>query len=146
MSLKIQTLSGYFHEYQKSVIDPDAFWSRIANTFHWRKRWDKTVEWNFKEPSIKWFLNGKLNITENMLDRYLFTAGDRTAIIWEPNEPGEEGRKISYRELYDMVGQFGNTLKELLQSHNWQPVLFYRIRHRSLHSTPSFIRAPGFGV
>jgi len=101
MSLKIQTLSGYFHEYQKSVIEPDTFWDRIAETFHWRKRWDKTIEWNFKEPSIKWFLNGKLNITENMLDRYLFTAGDRTAIIWEPNDPNEQSRHISY--LYRRV-------------------------------------------
>ncbi|MFC2124295.1 acetate--CoA ligase [Bacteroidota bacterium] len=113
MSLKIQTLSGYFHEYQKSVIDPDSFWTRIADTFHWRKRWDKTVKWNFTEPSIEWFLNGKLNITENMLDRYMFTSPDRTAIIWEPNDPNEEGRKISYRELYYMVGQFANTLKDL---------------------------------
>ena len=113
MSLKIQTLSGYFHEYQKSVIDPEGFWSRIAETFHWRKRWDRTLEYDFKKPSIKWYLNGKLNITENMLDRYLFTAGDRTAIIWEPNDPDEKGRRISYKELFYMVGQFGNTLKSL---------------------------------
>jgi len=113
MTLKIQTLSGYFHEYQKSVIDPESFWTRIADTFHWRKRWDKTVEWDFKKPDIKWFLNGKLNITENMLDRYMFTAPDRTAIIWEPNDPNEKGLKISYKELYYMVGQFANTLKDL---------------------------------
>jgi len=113
MSVKIQTLSGYFHEYQKSVISPETFWDRIAESFHWRKRWNKTVEWNFKEPSIKWFLDGKLNITENMLDRYLFTAGDRTAIIWEPNEPDEPSRYISYRELYHMVCQFSHVLKDL---------------------------------
>jgi acetyl-CoA synthetase len=113
MSVKIQTLSGYFHEYQKSVIEPETFWDRIAETFHWKKRWNKTVEWNFKEPSIKWFLDGKLNITENMLDRYLFTAGDRTAIIWEPNEPDEPSRHISYRELYHMVCQFSHVLKDL---------------------------------
>jgi len=113
MSVKIQTLSGYFHEYQKSVISPETFWDRIAESFHWRKRWNKTVDWNFKEPSIKWFLDGKLNITENMLDRYLFTAGDRTAIIWEPNEPEEPSRYISYRELYHMVCQFSHVLKDL---------------------------------
>lgn len=112
MSVKIQTLSGYFHEYQKSVIDPENFWDRIAETFHWKKRWDKTLEWNFEDPDIKWFLNGKLNITENMIDRYLFTAGDRTAIIWEPNDPNEPGRKISYRELYKMVCQFSHALKK----------------------------------
>lgn len=111
MSLKIQTLSGYFHEYQKSVLNPEAFWERAADTFHWRKRWDKVVDWNFDEPKIEWFLNGKLNITENMLDRHLYTAGDRTAIIWEPNDPGEEARKITYQELYDMVCQFSNTLR-----------------------------------
>jgi acetyl-CoA synthetase len=113
MSVKIQTLSGYFHEYQKSVIEPETFWDRIAESFHWRKRWNKTVEWNFKEPSIKWFLDGKLNITENMLDRYLFTAPDRTAIIWEPNEPDEPSRHISYRELYHLVCQFAHVLKDL---------------------------------
>ena len=113
MSVKIQTLSGYFHEYQKSVIEPDTFWDRIAESFHWKKRWKKTVEWNFTEPSIKWFLDGKLNITENMLDRYLFTAGGRTAIIWEPNEPNEPARHISYRELYHMVCQFSHGLKDL---------------------------------
>lgn len=112
MSLKIQTLSGYFHEYQKSVLNPEAFWERMADTFHWKKKWDKVVDWNFDEPNVKWFVNGKLNITENMLDRYLYTAGDRTAIIWEPNEPDEDVRKISYRELYQMVCQFSNTLRE----------------------------------
>jgi len=113
MNLKIQTLSGYFHEYQKSVIEPETYWDRIAESFHWKKRWNKTVEWNFKEPSIKWFLDGKLNITENMLDRHLFTAGDRTAIIWEPNEPGDPARHISYRELHQMVCQFSHSLKDL---------------------------------
>jgi acetyl-CoA synthetase len=113
MSVKIQTLSGYFHEYQKSVIEPETFWDRIAESFHWKKRWNKTVKWNFKDPDIKWFLDGKLNITENMLDRYLFTAGDRTAIIWEPNEPDEPSRYISYRELYHMVCQFSHVLKDL---------------------------------
>lgn len=111
MSVKIQTLSGYFHEYQKSVTEPESFWERVADGFHWRKRWDSTLEWNFDEPSIKWFANGKLNITENMLDRHLYTAGDRTAIIWEPNDPNEKGRKITYRELHKMVGKFANTLK-----------------------------------
>jgi acetyl-CoA synthetase len=113
MDVKIQTLSGYFHEYQKSVIEPDAFWDRIAESFHWKKRWHKTVEWNFKEPNIKWFLGGKLNVTENMLDRHLFTAGDRTAIIWEPNEPDEPSRHVTYRELYHMVCQLAHGLKDI---------------------------------
>jgi len=112
MSVKIQTLSGYFHEYQKSVTEPDAFWGRIADGFHWRKRWDSVVEWNFEEPRIEWFKNAKLNITENMLDRHLYTNGNQTAIIWEPNEPDEKPRKITYRELYHMVCQFSHVLKE----------------------------------
>ncbi len=111
MSQKIQTLSGYIHEYQKSVLQPEEFWSRVADSFHWKKPWDKTLEWDFKEPSVRWFTNGKLNITENILDRHLFTKGDDTAIIWEPNEPDEQNRTITYRELYEMTCQFSNALK-----------------------------------
>lgn len=110
MSHKIQTLSGYMHEYQKSVLQPEEFWSRIAESFHWKKTWDKTLDWNFDEPNIKWFINGKLNITENILDRHLFTKGDDPAIIWEPNEPNEGHKIISYRELYELTCQFSNAL------------------------------------
>lgn len=111
MSDKIQTLSGYFHEYQKSVTEPDKFWSRIADSFHWRKRWDKVLEWNFEEPNIQWFVNGKLNITENIFERHLFTIGHRPAIIWEPNDPTEESRTITYQELYVEVCRFASILK-----------------------------------
>ena len=110
MSHKIQTLSGYMHEYQKSVLQPEEFWSRIAESFHWKKPWSKTLDWNFEGPDVKWFLDGKLNITENILDRHLFTKGDDPAIIWEPNEPNEEHKIISYRELYEMTCQFSNAL------------------------------------
>lgn len=112
MSHKIQTLSGYFHEYQKSVLQPEAFWSRVAESFHWKKQWDKTLEWNFKGPDVKWFVGGKLNITENVLDRHLFTKGEDPAIIWEPNEPTEENRILSYKELYEMTCEFSNALVE----------------------------------
>ena len=88
MSDRIHSLSGYFHEYQKSVADPENFWARIADSFHWKKRWDKVLDWNFDGPDVKWFVNGKLNITENILERHLFIMGDKPAIIWEPNEPG----------------------------------------------------------
>lgn len=111
MSDKIQTLSGYFHEYQKSVTEPDKFWSRIADSFYWRKRWDKVLEWNFEEPDIKWFVNGKLNITENIFEKHLFTLGDRPAIIWEPNDPTEKERILTYRELFHEVCKFSNVLK-----------------------------------
>jgi acetyl-CoA synthetase len=93
------------------VHQPEQFWSRIADSFHWKKRWDKTVEWNFEEPKIEWFKGAKLNITENILEKNLFTLGDKPAIIWEPNEPGDENQIISYRQLYEKVNQFSNAMK-----------------------------------
>lgn len=111
-SNKIRTLSGYIHEYQKSIQQPEEFWAKIAESFFWRKKWDDVVKWNFSAPDIKWFINGKLNITENILERYLFILGDRPAIIWEPNEPDEDNRILTYRDLYEQVCQFANTLKE----------------------------------
>ncbi len=107
---KIATLGGYIHEYQKSLEDPCAFWSQIAETFFWRKKWDRVLEWNFTEPRINWFINGKLNITENIFERHLFTRSDQPAIIWEPNEPGDPSRTLTYGELYDEVRRFSNVL------------------------------------
>lgn len=110
MSDRIHTLSGYLHEYQKSVAQPEEFWARIADSFHWRKRWDKVLEWDFDGPNVNWYVNGKLNITENILERHLYTLGDQAAIIWEPNDPNEAGRTITYRELYHEVCRFSNAL------------------------------------
>jgi acetyl-CoA synthetase len=110
MSDRIHTLSGYFYEYQKSVTEPENFWARIADSFFWRKRWDKILKWNFEGPNVKWFVNAKLNITENIFEKNLFTNGDRTAIIWEPSEPGESARHITYAELYREVCRFSNVL------------------------------------
>ncbi|MDO6437873.1 acetate--CoA ligase [Cyclobacterium sp. 1_MG-2023] len=112
MSDRIHSLSGYFHEYQKSVADPENFWARIADSFHWKKRWDKVLDWNFDGPDVKWFVNGKLNITENILERHLFIMGDKPAIIWEPNEPGDPNRILTYKELYEEVCRFSNVLVE----------------------------------
>ena len=111
MSNKIQTLSGYIHEYSKSVLEPERFWERIADSFHWQKRWDKVVEWDFNGPDVKWFTNAKLNITENIFERNLYTLGDKTAIIWEPNDPNEPNQEITYRQLYEKVNQFANAMK-----------------------------------
>lgn len=111
MSDRIHTLSGYLHEYQKSATQPEEFWARIADSFYWRKRWDRVLKWNFDEPNVQWFVNGKLNITENIFERYLFTIGDRPAIIWEPSDPNEEGRTLTYKELYAEVCRFANALK-----------------------------------
>ncbi len=97
--------------YKKSVEDPEAFWGEIADSFTWRKKWDKTLEWNFTEPSVKWFINGKLNITENCLDRHLKTRGNKLALIWEPNDPKERFIRFTYKELHEKVCQFANVLK-----------------------------------
>ncbi len=112
MSDRIHSLGGYFHEYQKSVQDPENFWARLADSFHWQKRWDKVLDWNFDEPDVKWFVNGKLNITENILERHLFTHGDKPAIVWEPNDPNEAHVTLTYKQLHEKVCQFANALKE----------------------------------
>ncbi|SFA74250.1 acetate--CoA ligase [Algoriphagus aquimarinus] len=111
MSDRIHTLSGYLYEYQKSVTQPEEFWARIADSFHWRKRWSKVLKWNFDEPDVQWFVGGKLNITENIFERHLYTIGDRPAIIWEANDPNEAGRTLTYRELFHEVNRFANALK-----------------------------------
>ncbi|HSF55246.1 MAG TPA: acetate--CoA ligase [Algoriphagus sp.] len=111
MSDRLHTLSGYLYEYQKSVAQPEEFWARIADSFHWRKRWSNVLKWNFEGPDVKWFVNAKLNITENIFEKNLYTLGDRPAIIWEPNEPGEATRTLTYRELFVEVCRFANALK-----------------------------------
>ncbi len=111
MARKIHTLAGYIHEYQRSVQHPEEFWSQIAETFHWKKRWDSVVDWEFDTPNIKWFVNGKLNITENIFERYLYTRRNQAAIIWEPNDPNEASITLTYWELYEKTCQFANALK-----------------------------------
>jgi acetyl-CoA synthetase len=107
----IQTQDDYQTAYQKSVTDPEAFWAEIAQEFQWRKPWTKTLQWNFTEPDVKWFQGGKLNITENCLDRHLDERGDQPAIIFEPNDPSEAGVTLTYRMLHDQVCRFANVLK-----------------------------------
>jgi acetyl-CoA synthetase len=110
-NLQIKTFAEYKKAYKESVKDPEAFWEEIANTFTWQKKWDKTLEWDFTKPEVKWFQGGKLNITENCLDRHLEKLANKTAIIWEPNDPDEESRYISYRQLFVKVSHFANVLK-----------------------------------
>jgi len=108
----IKHLEEYFQVYRKSVNDPENYWEEIAEEhFLWRKRWDKVLSWDFEKPEIKWFEGAKLNITENCIDRHLTTKGDKTAIIFEPNNPEEESQHISYNELHKRVCQFANVLK-----------------------------------
>jgi acetyl-CoA synthetase len=108
---QINSLEEYHQAWKKSIDDPATFWSEIAEQFVWKKKWDKTLEWNFKEPSVKWFQGGQLNITENCLDRHLNDKGNQPAIIWEPNNPNDAHRLITYTELYEMVNQFTHVLQ-----------------------------------
>jgi acetyl-CoA synthetase len=108
---QIKSLEQYQSEYKKSVDDPEGFWAGIAENFLWHRKWDRVLDWNFSEPSIKWFSGAKLNITENCLDRHLKERGDQPAIIWEPNDPEDHHRVLSYKELHFKVCQFANVLK-----------------------------------
>lgn len=110
---KIHSLGGYIHEYQKSLVSPESFWTETAESFYWRKRCDKVLEWEFEGPSVKWFSGAKLNITENIFEKNLYTIGSQPAIIWEPNNPDEPGRTLTYAELYSEVNRFANTLRKL---------------------------------
>src|SRR5258708_26903389 len=111
MSYRIISLEEYHHEYRHSIENPEEFWAEKAEHFIWKRKWDKILQWNFSEPDVKWFINGKLNITENCLDRHLSKRGSQTALIWESNDPNESERRITYRELHDMVCRFANVLK-----------------------------------
>lgn len=111
MSFRITSFEEYQTEYTQSVQNPEQFWADKAEHFQWRKKWDKVLEWNFTQPDVKWFIGGKLNITENCLDRHLAERGNQTAIIWEPNNPNEEVRKLTYNELHAEVCRFANVLK-----------------------------------
>ena len=110
---RIKSLSEYFDHYEKSQSDPEGFWSKIAESFNWIKPWSKVLESDFEKVSIKWFIDAKLNITENIFERNLVKNKEKTAIIWEPNNPDEETKKISYQELYEETCRFSNALKDL---------------------------------
>lgn len=97
MDLRITSFEDYKTQYQKSVDDPEAFWSEIAQQFTWQKPWTTALQWNFQDPEVRWFDGGTMNITENMLDRYLDSHGDKVAFYWEPNSPEETERSITYR-------------------------------------------------
>ena len=106
----INSLAEYHSEYKRSIEDPERFWEGIANSFEWKKRWDKVLDWNFNEPNVKWFEGGQLNITENCLDRHLNTLADKVAFHWVPNDISQKGKEITYKELYSEVCKFSNVL------------------------------------
>ena len=111
MPFQVKTYEEYKEAYAHSVAQPEAFWDDIASHFQWRKKWDKTLAWNFTEPNVQWFINGKLNITENCIDRHLPLLGDKPAIIWEPNSKEEPHVVITYNELYEQVNNFAQVLR-----------------------------------
>jgi acetyl-CoA synthetase len=108
---QITSEEQYHEAYKQSLEHPEAFWANVAEDFYWRKKWDKVLEWNFTEPNVKWFINGKLNITENCIDRHLEELGNKPAIIWEPNNPEERVRVVTYHRLHKRVCQFAQVLK-----------------------------------
>jgi acetyl-CoA synthetase len=108
---QLKSFDEYKAAYKKSVDEPEAFWASVAENFVWKKKWDKVLEWNFKDPSIEWFKGAKLNITENCLDRHLEKNGNTPAIVWESNDPDEHHRILTYNELHFKVMQFANVLK-----------------------------------
>lgn len=108
---QITSLEAYKEAYQKSIDNPEAFWSDVAEHFTWKKKWDSVLEWNFTEPNVKWFSGAKLNITENCLDRHIKEYGNTPALIWEPNDPTEKNRLLTYSKLLERVCQFGQVLK-----------------------------------
>ncbi len=107
----ITDFASYQQSYHESVSNPESFWDSIANDFVWRKKWNKVLEWDFHKPEVKWFIGGKLNITENCIDRHLPERANQVAIIWESNDPKETSRHITYQELYDNVCRVANMLK-----------------------------------
>ncbi|HEX5002857.1 MAG TPA: acetate--CoA ligase [Bacteroidia bacterium] len=111
MDFRIRTMEQYRAAYEASVTAPEKFWADIASSFQWKAPWSSILEWDFTDFDVKWFQNAKLNITENCLDRHLLDNGNKTAIIWESNEPSEPSRKYSYNELYQEVCRFANALK-----------------------------------
>lgn len=113
MKTDIRSFEDYTETYKQSIDKPETFWAAVASEFLWRKKWTKVLEWDFNKPEVKWFIGGKLNITENCLDRHLESKGEKTAIIWEPNSPNDKSRSITYRELHQQVCRTANMLRSL---------------------------------
>ncbi len=108
---QIGSLEEYHSEYRRSITDPEGFWSAVAENFLWRKKYDKVLDWNFTEPKVEWFKGAKLNITENCIDRHLEKMAEQPAIIWEPNNPEERTRVVTYARLHKRVCQFAQVLR-----------------------------------
>ena len=108
--MQIKNFEEYQSAYKQSVEDPEGFWGQIADSFQWKQKWDKVLDWDFLDYQVKWFQGGQLNITENCLDRHLATKADQDAIIWIPNDAEEDPVYITYRELHQKVCKAANML------------------------------------
>lgn len=113
MPYHITDFTTYLEEYKKSVESPEDFWAEIAGHYEWRKKWDKVLQADMAKADIRWFDGGQLNITENCLDRHLEASGDKTAIIFEPNNPDEPSQKITYADLHKRVCKMANVLRKM---------------------------------
>ena len=113
MTTQISNFNEYKKLYAESINNPDSFWQKEAESFHWFEKFDKVCDWDFHEARVKWFVNGKTNITYNCLDRHIASRGDKTALIWEANDLNEESKRLSYSELLVEVCKCSNALKEL---------------------------------
>jgi acetyl-CoA synthetase len=91
------SLKKYQEEYEQSILTPIDFWDHQAQHFVWRRKWDKVLSYDFHKPEVQWFTGGKLNITENCIDRHLPSRAHQTAILWESNDPAEPSRRITFR-------------------------------------------------
>ncbi len=111
MATTIRTFEQYREVYQKSVERPEQFWEEEARSFYWQKPWEKVLQWDFQGPNVQWFIGGKLNITENCLDRHLEPRGEQAAIIWEANDTEAPNRILTYRQLHEEVCKAANALK-----------------------------------
>ncbi|MDX2003239.1 MAG: acetate--CoA ligase [Chitinophagales bacterium] len=110
---QITNIKEYFKAYEHSVNDPEGFWGEVAGHFQWQRKWDRVLQWEFDTPAVEWFKGGKLNLTENCLDRHLVERPDQVALIWEPNDPTEQFKSITYRELHREVCRLSNALLKL---------------------------------
>ncbi len=106
----ISSLSSYILEYQRSCANPTGYWAYVADTFYWRRKYDEVLRWDFEKPEIAWYVNGKLNITENIFERQIYYRRKQVALYWEPNDPGQPARSLTYQELFEATQQFANVL------------------------------------
>jgi acetyl-CoA synthetase len=112
INFEIKNLKEYHENYSEAVDNPEVFWATIAKeNFTWKRPWSQVLDWDFSIPKVSWFEGAQLNITENCIDRHLSITGNKTAILFEPNNPNDPSEAISYKELHKRVNQFANVLK-----------------------------------